>query len=614
MTSNRYTILGRLAGGGMADIFLVRATSDAGVERYVVLKRVLAERGTDAMLHRMFLDEARLVAQLQHPNIAQVHDIGMLAGSYFYTMEYVHGEDVRALLKRLTALRRPFPLNLAFYVAAGALSALHHAHQRAGADGTPLGIVHRDVSPSNVMVSYEGTVKLLDFGVALASLRTVESRSGTIKGKIAYLSPEQCQGARIDRRSDLFSLGIVLYEMLTGRRLYRRDTDFATMSAIVNEPVVPPSRSRPELSPELDHIVLSALDKDPARRFPTAGEMLEAIEGAASRAGLVLSGTGMGRFMRELFGDRPEPWVELAADEEVPPLVTVTGESLASADLVPAGSGTLSRADQRAASLLEQQLAHAPALPRRQEPEMSPGPLSVSRLKSPTGPPAEPLPGSGSMPVIQGYPVVRRSQDQLPPPPPQQAQPNRRAPTIALAAVGALLVAVIVLAIVKSSRVAAVREDAELVVHAPMVEIDAAVAPPIEIDAAPAAAIAIDAAPAAVIVDAAPIAIDAAPARAAPATIADAVAAADFARALALCTRGPIAANEHALCGIAACNQKQRTAALAYWTATPKQAQAVVERACKAVGITLVPAVKRPPSDPCDDRAYAEAHPLKCQK
>src|SRR5262249_1148665 len=155
-TSNRYTILGRLAGGGMAEIFLVRATSDAGVERFVVLKRVLAEKGRDPMFPRMFLDEARLAAQLQHPNIAQVHGIGKLAGAYFFTMEYVHGEDARALLKRLTALRRLFPVNLACHVANGALAALHHAHERCSSDGQPLGIVHRDVSPSNVMVSYEG--------------------------------------------------------------------------------------------------------------------------------------------------------------------------------------------------------------------------------------------------------------------------------------------------------------------------------------------------------------------------------------------------------------------------------------------------------------------------
>src|SRR5262245_27721321 len=195
----------------MADIYLVLASTEAGVDRHLVLKRVLAERSRDPLFARMFLDEARLAAQLQHPNIAQVHDVGKLAGSYFFTMEYVHGEDVRAVMYRLATLRRPLPIGHALHIAVGALAALHHAHERKGADGKTLGVVHRDVSPSNVMVAYEGTVKLLDFGVAKATQRTAESHAGTIKGKIAYLSPEQCEGKDVDRRSDIFSLGIVLF-------------------------------------------------------------------------------------------------------------------------------------------------------------------------------------------------------------------------------------------------------------------------------------------------------------------------------------------------------------------------------------------------------------------
>src|SRR5882672_5930394 len=175
----------------MAEIFLARGESGAGVERYCVLKRVLRARASDAHFMRMFLDEARLAAQLQHPNIAQVYDIGKLGDSYFFTMEYVHGETVRALLHRAAGLRVPVPIACALAIIAGAAAGLHHAHERIGMDRQPLGIVHRDVSPSNLMVSYEGHVKVVDFGVAKAADRVHETSSGTIKGKISYLSPEQ---------------------------------------------------------------------------------------------------------------------------------------------------------------------------------------------------------------------------------------------------------------------------------------------------------------------------------------------------------------------------------------------------------------------------------------
>src|SRR5437762_8741170 len=199
----------------MAEIFLARGVSTTGVERYCVLKRILRDRASDVLFVRMFLDEARLAAQLQHPNIAQVYDIGKLGDSYFFTMEYVHGETVRALLHRAQGLRRTLPINSVLTIVAGAAAGLHHAHVRVGIDGRALDIVHRDVSPSNLMVSYEGSVKLVDFGVAKAADRMSETRSGTVKGKISYLSPEQCRGQSIDRRSDLFALGIVFWETLT---------------------------------------------------------------------------------------------------------------------------------------------------------------------------------------------------------------------------------------------------------------------------------------------------------------------------------------------------------------------------------------------------------------
>ncbi|HEV7555430.1 MAG TPA: serine/threonine-protein kinase, partial [Kofleriaceae bacterium] len=323
--ANSYEILAKLASGGMAEIFLAKSASLGGVERYVVLKRIMRQRAADTQLVRMFLDEARLAAQLQHANIAQVYDIGKLGDAYFFTMEYVHGETVRALLHRSHALRKPVPLGCVLTIAAGTAAGLDYAHGRIGRDGRPLNIVHRDVSPSNLMVSFDGGVKIVDFGVAKAADRMQDTRSGTVKGKIAYLSPEQCRGTPVDRRSDLYAFGIVMWEMLTTERLYRRGSDFENMTAIVNEPTVAPSTKRPEVPPELDAIVLRLLAKDADHRFQTAGEALEAIEQVAAQSGSVLSTAGLGRQMRDLFGQRPEPWIELES-LEVHEGVTVTGE------------------------------------------------------------------------------------------------------------------------------------------------------------------------------------------------------------------------------------------------------------------------------------------------
>src|SRR5262245_31911395 len=264
----------------MAEIFLARGVGAAGVERYCVLKRILRDRASAVHFVRMFLDEARLAAQLNHANVAQVYDIGKLGDSYFFTMEYVHGETVRTLLQRARSLRRELPLGGVLTVIAGAAAGLHHAHDRIGIEGRARGIVHREVSPSNLMVSYEGGVKVVDFGVAKAADRVQETRSGTVKGKISYLSPEQCRGSALDRRSDLFSLGIVLWEMLTTERLFKRGSDFENMQAIVGEAVLPPSSLRPEVSPEIDHIVMRLLSKTADERYQDGDELHAAIETA----------------------------------------------------------------------------------------------------------------------------------------------------------------------------------------------------------------------------------------------------------------------------------------------------------------------------------------------
>jgi serine/threonine-protein kinase len=309
--SSQYDLLARLAAGGMAEIFLARANSLAGFERYVVLKRIRPERGDDARWVAMFLDEARLAAQLQHPNIAQVFDLGRIGDEYFYTMEYVHGEDVLDVLARTVELKQKMPVQVALAIIAHAAGGLAHAHERCAPDGRPLGIVHRDITPSNLMVSYEGTVKLVDFGVAKARFRTTETQAGTIMGKVAYLSPEQCTTGAVDHRSDIFSLGIVLYEMLTGTRLFKRENDYETLRAVAADHPIAPSAVVAGLPRGLDEIVLRALAKNPAQRFPTAHAMLDAIEHVAESANMSITSNVLRRYMRDLYGTREEPWREL---------------------------------------------------------------------------------------------------------------------------------------------------------------------------------------------------------------------------------------------------------------------------------------------------------------
>ncbi|HUS27771.1 MAG TPA: serine/threonine-protein kinase [Kofleriaceae bacterium] len=409
--ANSYEILAKLAMGGMAEIFLARGASSAGVERYVVLKRVLRHRASDPHFVRMFLDEARLAAQLQHPNIAQVYDIGKLGDSFFFTMEYVHGETVRTLLQRSHALRRTIPIGSVLSIIAGSAAGLHHAHERKSMDGRPLGIVHRDVSPSNLMVSYEGTVKVVDFGVAKAEHRSTETQSGTVKGKITYMSPEQCKGGDMDRRSDLFSLGIVMWEMLTLERLFRRNSDFENMQAIVAEDVQPPSRFRPDIPPEVDHIVMRLLAKSPSDRYQNADELHEAIEAAAVRTGSALSAASLGRYMRELFGQRPEPWIELQSNDQHPEAFTVTSEP------IPAQLA-VSPADD-----LDRKLQAIPQLSARMSAQMGaqPAPLAMPTvpLRVQADPDLamtiqQPPRNVGPVPVPQPMPQMQSSSAQVP--------------------------------------------------------------------------------------------------------------------------------------------------------------------------------------------------------
>jgi serine/threonine protein kinase len=310
----RYHVVKRLAAGGMADVLLARTDGIEGFERHVVIKRIHADLSDEARYVTMFLDEARLAASLHHHNIVQVNDIGIDEGEYFFAMEYIHGEDARTLLMNASKQGELLPLEHVITIVCAAAAGLHHAHEQCGPDRTPLNIVHRDVSPANILIGFDGGVKVADFGIALAAHRKEQTQSGVLKGKVAYMSPEQCNCERVDRRSDVFSLGIVLYELATVHPCFAGDNDFMTMSAIVSGSVRPPSRLNASITPALEAIILKALASAPADRYQTADEMRLALEQYASDAGLRCSTNAVADFMKKQFGTRPLPWMEDATE------------------------------------------------------------------------------------------------------------------------------------------------------------------------------------------------------------------------------------------------------------------------------------------------------------
>jgi len=309
----KYEIIKRLATGGMAEIFLARVSGLPGFQKMVVIKRILPQLATKTDFVEMFLDEARIAATLQHPNVVQMYDVGVVDGNYFIAMEYLHGEDVRSLSRILHRQDKKLPLEHALNVVIGVSSGLHYAHEKVGFDGKPLEIVHRDVTPQNIIVTYDGAVKLLDFGIAKASNRFGETRFGTLKGKVPYMSPEQCRGEPLDRRSDIFSLGIMLYELTLGKRLYQGKSDFEVLKQIVEGTVTPPSELDKEYPKALEEIVMRALEKEKDKRYQTARDIQADLESMVRADRLHVSPIALTRFMEETFGNKIEAWREAQA-------------------------------------------------------------------------------------------------------------------------------------------------------------------------------------------------------------------------------------------------------------------------------------------------------------
>ena len=330
----RFLIVRRLAVGGMAELYLARIDKAKPSDLPLAIKRVHPHLAQDREFAAMFVQEARIAATLQHPNIVQLVELGDDPHEMFYAMEYLHGEDVRSILREAVH-RGGIPLECALAIVMGAGSGLHHAHETAG-------VVHRDVAPSNVIVTFVGEVKVVDFGIAKTMSQTRQTQAGVLKGKIGYMSPEACRGEMVDRRADVFGLGVLLYETTTGQRLFFAENQFAIMNKIVTGSFDPPSEVAPGYPEALERIVMRALATEREDRFSTAREMVEALEAFSSSAGVRVSPTPLPQFMHALFGMREYPWVATMTDLPVSTTGSrrrVSGLTVAAVAAIPVALG-----------------------------------------------------------------------------------------------------------------------------------------------------------------------------------------------------------------------------------------------------------------------------------
>ncbi|MCI0470951.1 MAG: protein kinase [Candidatus Aminicenantes bacterium] len=274
-----YEILGQIARGGMAEIYKAKKKGVKGFEKIIALKKILSGYGEDLKYIEMFVDEAKIAAELSHPNIVQIYDLGKKDDFYFIAMEYVSGRDLRLILRKLAELKRLLPEELALHLILKVLAALNYAHSARDSKGKHLEIVHRDISPPNILVSFDGNVKLTDFGVSKATTRMHQTVSGALKGKLLYMSPEQaCSDSDIDYRSDLYSTGIILFELITGKKLFMDSSDLLVLKKVQQGEIIKPGEIKKDISPAIEYIILKSLRKDKDKRYQDAAEMMKDIE------------------------------------------------------------------------------------------------------------------------------------------------------------------------------------------------------------------------------------------------------------------------------------------------------------------------------------------------
>jgi eukaryotic-like serine/threonine-protein kinase len=299
-----YRVVDEIGVGGMASVHLARMDGPGGFQKWVAIKRIHPHLVEDETFVNMFLDEARVAARISHPNVATVFELGKHQDTYWIAMEYLHGEPLREVMRHTEEVGQPMPPEIACRVIADAAEGLHAAHELLGRDGEKLGLVHRDVTPHNLFVTYDGSTKVVDFGIAKHSSRTANTRAGTLKGKLAYMAPEQVRGEQLDRRTDVFALGVVLWELTTGRRLFRMDSDMETLAKVQACVVPQPGRMVRGYPADLEAIVMKALARARIERQQTARELSRALQSWLMRRGQFVGGDEVAAYMASIFGDR----------------------------------------------------------------------------------------------------------------------------------------------------------------------------------------------------------------------------------------------------------------------------------------------------------------------
>ncbi|MCW5807748.1 MAG: serine/threonine protein kinase, partial [Deltaproteobacteria bacterium] len=297
----KYLLLDRISVGGMAEVFKAKSYGVEGFEKIIAIKRILPTMGEDRDFIKMFIDEAKIAGQLAHANICQIFELGRIDGSHFIAMEYIWGKDLLQIQNRLRKIKQPMPVAMACFSIAKVLEGLDYAHRKRDPLGRPLEIVHRDCSPQNVLVSYEGEVKVIDFGIAKATSRNSRTMAGVLKGKFGYMSPEQVRGLPLDRRSDIFALGTMLYECLTSERLFQGETDFSTLEKVRNVDIRPPREINPNIPELVERVILKALAKDVDDRYQWCSEMLADLQQYLMSQDVVFTAKSLSSWLKEVF-------------------------------------------------------------------------------------------------------------------------------------------------------------------------------------------------------------------------------------------------------------------------------------------------------------------------
>lgn len=426
----RYRIVDEIGIGGMASVHLARMDGPGGFQKWVAIKKIHSHLVEDESFVQMFLDEARVAARISHPNVATVFDLGKHEDTYWIAMEYLHGEPLREVMRRTEELGTAMPPEIACRVIADAAEGLHAAHELLGKNGEKLQLVHRDVTPHNLFVTYDGVTKVVDFGIAKFSSRMSHTRAGTLKGKLAYMSPEQVHGEGIDRRTDIFALGVVLWELTTGQRLFRMESDLDTLAKVQECNVPRPSTLIRGYPVDLEKIVMKALAKNRGERFATARELSRALQSLLMRRGLFIASDEVAAYTQSIFADRiqkREAHLRWAA--EVTQTINVDnmlskpklGSEFTNSDMQPASSAAPSRPPSAAPRPLpaasrdrgrghpdDHDVQSSLSTPRRDPVPSAPGPSRRPAAPRPAAgmpaPASEPHPSEGDGPTIQANP------------------------------------------------------------------------------------------------------------------------------------------------------------------------------------------------------------------